>query len=291
MCPGVAAGSPGACWAGRWPGPGPETSLLGAVPAFPPALLFCSPSFRWLGAAPLPWGITWLYPWGSHPTPSSQRRPQTQLDQPWGKKQRDTWDRGGAQHHPGTLRPPRPADTSPCAHLAGDVTWRLGRGENLLPAPVQRRGLSLRDVHSHRGHRFPGETTTAASPSPLPTCTSARTGCWEGGTGGFQPLHPKYSPNQLQALAETLPPLPGRAVTEGRARWDCQLLPLNQQKASVWPIPAGCVGSGCAVGSWHSPPARLRPTARGANAGCCNFVLWKGLKWAVEELLRSPDPI
>lgn len=80
-----------------------------------------------------------------------------------------------AQHHP-----PHPADTCPCTHLAGDVTWRLRRGENLFPPPVQRRSLSLRDLHSHRGHRFPGETTMAASPSPPLTCTLARTLCWEG---------------------------------------------------------------------------------------------------------------
>lgn len=72
-----------------------------------------------------------------------------QKDMPWGQR-----DAGMGQWG-------RPADTSPRAHLAGDVTRRLGRGENLLPAPVQRRSLSLRDVHSHRGHRFPGESTAA----------------------------------------------------------------------------------------------------------------------------------
>lgn len=107
---------------------------------------------------------------------------------------------GGAQQHPGMLPPPCPADTSPCAHLAGDVTWRLGRGENLLPAPVQRRGLSLRDVHSHRGHRFPGETTTAASPSPPLTRTLARTGCWEGVMGVSSLCTPNNLPTSCRCL-------------------------------------------------------------------------------------------
>lgn len=121
---------------------------------------------------------------------------------------------GRAQHHSGVLLPPCPADVSPCAHLAGDVTWRLGRGENLLPAPVQRWSLSLRDVHSHRGHRFPGETTTAASPSPPSTHTLARTGFWGGGMGVLQPLYPQLPPSQKQVLAEAFPLLPGRAVPD-----------------------------------------------------------------------------
>lgn len=69
-----------ASWVGRCPGTGQETSLLAAVPAFTPALLFGSPPLRWLGAAPLPWGTAWLHPQGSHPTPSSHRAPQTQQD-------------------------------------------------------------------------------------------------------------------------------------------------------------------------------------------------------------------
>lgn len=150
-----------------------------------------------------------------------------------GKETKGKKELGRAQHQPGVLLPPCPADLSPCAHLAGDVTWRLGRGENLLPAPVQRRGLSLRDIHSHRGHRFPGETTTAASLSPPSAHTLARTGCWGGGTGGFQPLYPQLSPNQQQVLAGTLPPLSGRAGTDRRARWYCCLFPLTQQTAQV----------------------------------------------------------
>lgn len=168
-----------------------------------------SSALSWLGAALLPWGTAWLHPQGSHPTSSSQRGFPDPSRPALRKEKKGEKEPGRAQHQSGVLLPSCPADVSPCAHLAGDVTWRLGRGENLLPAPVQRRSLSLRDVHSHRGHRFPGETTTAASPSPPSTHTLARTGCWGGGMEALQPLYPQLSPNQKQVLAEGLPPLPG----------------------------------------------------------------------------------
>lgn len=104
-------------WVGRQPGAGQETSLLAAVPAFPPALLFCSSPLRWLGAAPLPWGTAWLHPRGSHPTPSSHGAPQTQQDQPWGKKRRDTRDRGGLSTTQGCCPLPVPLTPLPAPIL------------------------------------------------------------------------------------------------------------------------------------------------------------------------------
>ncbi|XP_063208359.1 ras-related protein Rab-37 isoform X1 [Chroicocephalus ridibundus] len=89
-------------------GVGQEPSLLAEVPAFPPALLFCSPPLLWLGAAPLPCGIAWLCPRGSHPTPSPHGAPQTLQDQPQGKKQRDSRNWGG-----GGSAPPRDAAPLP----------------------------------------------------------------------------------------------------------------------------------------------------------------------------------
>lgn len=143
-CLGAVAGSPGASWAGTWPGAGQEMSLLAAVPALTSAL----PLFH-AGACSAALGHRLAAPSG---VPS-----HTQLPDPsgpvLGKKRKGEKELGRAQHQSGVLLPPRPADTSPCAHLAGDVTWRLGRGENLLPALVQRRGLSLRDVHSHRDRK------------------------------------------------------------------------------------------------------------------------------------------
>lgn len=129
---------------------------------------------------------------------------------------------GRAQHQSGVLLPPCPADTSPCAHLAGDVTWRLGRGENLLPAPVQRRGLSLRDIHSHRGHRFPGETTTAASLSPPSAHTWARTGCWGGEWGVPSLCTSSYLPTSSRCLLEPFHPV-----------WESR----NRQKSSLVLLP------------------------------------------------------
>lgn len=161
------------------------------------------PSFLAGGCSAPPW----LHPQGSHPTPSSQGLPRLIRTSP---EERNEGREGTGE---GSAPVRAAADISPRAHLAGDVTWRLGRGQNLFPAAVQGRGLSLRDVHCHRGHRFPGETTRAASPSPPSTHTLARTGCWGGGTGGLQPLYLQFSPNQKQVFAEILPGLPGRAVT------------------------------------------------------------------------------
>lgn len=44
-----------------------------------------------------------------------------------------------------------------CPHLLGDASGRLRRRENLFPDPIQRRGLPVRDLHSHRRHRLQGE--------------------------------------------------------------------------------------------------------------------------------------
>ena len=116
-CPGAAAGSPGASWAGRWAGGSRETSLLAPAPAFPPALLFCSAPLQWLGAAPLPWGTAWLHPRGSHPTPSTQGAPQTQQDQPWGSKRRDTRDCEGLSTTQGCCPLPVPLTPLPAPIL------------------------------------------------------------------------------------------------------------------------------------------------------------------------------
>lgn len=179
-----AAGSPGASWAGRQPGD-ISSCCCTCIPTSSPLLLAPCPVAGGCSAGtPLSCTLG-----GSHPILSSHRASKPSRTSP-GERNGGTQGTGGAlSTTQGCCSPTlRPADSSPCAHLAGDVTWRLGRGENLLPAPVQRRGLSLRDVHSHRGHRFPGETTTAASPLPPPTHTSARTEHWDGCS---QPLHPK----------------------------------------------------------------------------------------------------
>lgn len=196
---GAVAGSLGACWAGRWPGCGQEISLLACSTCFHTS----SPPLSWLGAALLPWGTAWPHPQGSHPHPWDFPDPSGPA---LGRETKGEKELGRAQRQSAVLLPPCPADISPCAHLAGDVTWRLGRGENLLPAPVQRRGLSLRDVHCHRGHRFPGETTTAVSPSPLSTCTLARTVCWAGRMGDSSLCTPSYLPASCRFLLEPFHP-------------------------------------------------------------------------------------
>lgn len=162
-----------------------------------------SPPLSWLGAALLPWGTAWPHPQGSHPHPWDFPDPSGPA---LGRETKGEKELGRAQRQSAVLLPPCPADISPCAHLAGDVTWRLGRGENLLPAPVQRWGLSLRDVHCHRGHRFPGETTRAASPLPLSTCTLARTECWAGRMGDSSLCTPSYLPTSCRFLLEPFHP-------------------------------------------------------------------------------------
>ena len=50
-----------------------------------------------------------------------------------------------------------------CPHLLGDASGRLGRRENLFPDPIQRRGLPVRDLHSHRRHRLQGEVAAGSA--------------------------------------------------------------------------------------------------------------------------------
>lgn len=52
-----------------------------------------------------------------------------------------------------------------CPHLLGDASGRLGRWENLFPDPIQRRGLLVRDLHSHRRHRLQGEVAAGSASS------------------------------------------------------------------------------------------------------------------------------
>lgn len=50
-----------------------------------------------------------------------------------------------------------------CPHLLGDASGRLRRWQNLFPDPIQRRGLPVRDLHSHRRHRLQGEVAVGSS--------------------------------------------------------------------------------------------------------------------------------
>lgn len=50
-----------------------------------------------------------------------------------------------------------------CPHLLGDASGRLGCRQNLFPDPIQRRGLPVRNLHSHRRHRLQGEVVQAPS--------------------------------------------------------------------------------------------------------------------------------
>lgn len=49
-----------------------------------------------------------------------------------------------------------------CPHLLGDASGRLRRWQNLFPDPIQRRGLPVRKLHSHRRHRLQGEVATGS---------------------------------------------------------------------------------------------------------------------------------
>lgn len=59
-----------------------------------------------------------------------------------------------------------------CPHLLGDASGRLGRRENLFPDPIQRRGLPVRDLPSHRRHRLQGEVATGSASRSQPGCGS-----------------------------------------------------------------------------------------------------------------------
>lgn len=45
----------------------------------------------------------------------------------------------------------------------GDASGRLRRRQNLFPDPIQRWGLPVRDLHSHRRHRLQGEVAAGSS--------------------------------------------------------------------------------------------------------------------------------
>lgn len=59
-----------------------------------------------------------------------------------------------------------------CPHLLGDASGRLGRRENLFPDPIQRRGLPVRDLHSHRRHRLQGEVAAGSASRSEQDCGS-----------------------------------------------------------------------------------------------------------------------
>lgn len=71
-----------------------------------------------------------------------------------------------------------------CPHLLGDASGRLGRRQNLFPDPIQRRGLPVRDLHSHGRHRLQGEVApppssegaTLSSPALAPQHLSGSSG-------------------------------------------------------------------------------------------------------------------
>jgi hypothetical protein len=50
-----------------------------------------------------------------------------------------------------------------CPHLLGDASGRLRCRQNLFPDPIQRWGLPVRDLHSHRRHRLQGEVAADTS--------------------------------------------------------------------------------------------------------------------------------
>lgn len=64
-----------------------------------------------------------------------------------------------------------------CPHLLGDASGRLGRRENLFPDPIQRRGLPVRDLHSHRRHRLQGEVAAGSASRSEQGCGSGPGHC------------------------------------------------------------------------------------------------------------------
>lgn len=56
--------------------------------------------------------------------------------------------------------------TASAPHLLGDASGRLRRWQNLFPDPIQRRGLPVRDLHSHGRHRLQGEVAAGSSSQP-----------------------------------------------------------------------------------------------------------------------------
>ncbi|XP_067164548.1 ras-related protein Rab-37 isoform X2 [Apteryx mantelli] len=130
------------------PAAGPSFPL--AVPTF--SLFFCS--FPLSGCCKLLLSPRLAACWA--PQPASQRGQLPGGSPGW---QDEGGIAGGTPGRLGTALPVLPpADAGACARLAGDAAGRLRRGEELLPEPVQGRGLPLRDLHSHRGHRFPEQS-------------------------------------------------------------------------------------------------------------------------------------
>lgn len=102
-----------------------------------------------------------------------------------GERRRDTGQEQGQDHrstHSSVLLTsfsgtfsgiPEDAFSSPaainclCPHLLGDASGRLGSRQNLFPDPIQRRGLSVRNLHSHRRHRLQGEVAAGSFCSKL----------------------------------------------------------------------------------------------------------------------------